>query len=774
MSDDGQIRRDRHQVGANWMQIASRPLLSFDEMELGNLPKEVLQFLVIPHGIHTHGKSCRQLVQEVLRIQSDIRENAAREADRALALAEQASSVEDNTSSPSRSPGVPAPKAADSTSDGSAYGEHKSDHDQENVPPLDVVEEDPPQGDVSTRPASFVEVTRGNRDPIVPPEATQAFQFGNPIADPNNFGVLQDDTSSIASSLRPDNATPGTDQTPAGNTVPTNSENHHPTQLGAMDGSVESYTNRVVHTRTLAPIFGPSPFRNQPMGSTVPPRFLDTSLPRYSDISENVAQQLRSMGLAVTRDDLRSELDIRDARLRTRIKTDVEDMLAISTTATTEVLESRLDDHIKKMDAKLSPIIQHFAQERTFPATRNARRSLNFDHIPTTPPGASGIGHHGHFRNRPVNLTPVNEHPSEEDRSQDEASVAGSQGGQSRPPLTTHHSPIGRRNPYKGGMLVAHSPINDAKRGKRYSEYLFGEYGLSVDDIQDYLDEMALLELELGLDTHDNIRNSVTNLLQDWKTPSISNKHLATFKPLESLSPEDFVVWYSNTRYAVARYDVGLMPFDAIVLKWAFVGLCYPGVGGNRYLQMASALYEILDATLPKEVPLVRDVMHTQEGFHQDGYRLLNSLLIRFMPVFCASIPATPPMWPDVLNVSRMAKLWLLHFRLVAKSGSSFSDTERSLLFLDSIQEHSMLPSVQSLKSSIMLFTESIDEFDRADMTLPTHLTIEGLVTTLTSTLSPLTNSLTYASSNYTHGSQLALQSAQYAPTDPSLSLIHI
>ena len=79
-----------------------------------------------------------------------------------------------------------------------------------------------------------------------------------------------------------------------------------------------------------------------------------------------------------------------------------------------------------------------------------------------------------------------------------------------------------------------------------------------------------------------------------------------------------------------------------------------------------------------------------------------------------------------------------------------------------------MLPSVQSLKSSIMLFTESIDEFDRADMTLPTHLTIEGLVTTLTSTLSPLTNSLTYASSNYTHGSHLALQSAQYAPTNPS------
>jgi hypothetical protein len=87
--------------------------------------------------------------------------------------------------------------------------------------------------------------------------------------------------------------------------------------------------------------------------------------------------------------------------------------------------------------------------------------------------------------------------------------------------------------------------------------------------------------------------------------------------------------------------------------------------------------------------------------------------------------------------------------------GASFTDIERSLLFLDSIQEHSYLGLIASLKGSIQLFKDSLDEFEE-DTPLPPHLNINGIVSTMSTTTSPITTSLSFATSNATitnHGS---------------------
>jgi hypothetical protein len=70
---------------------------------------------------------------------------------------------------------------------------------------------------------------------------------------------------------------------------------------------------------------------------------------------------------------------------------------------------------------------------------------------------------------------------------------------------------------------------------------------------------------------------------------------------------------------------------------------------------------------------------------------------------------------------------------------------------LDSIQEFSLVGLIASLKGSIQVFKDGLDEFDEGDTPLPTHLTINGIVATMSTTTSPITTSLNYASSNATN-----------------------
>jgi hypothetical protein len=85
-------------------------------------------------------------------------------------------------------------------------------------------------------------------------------------------------------------------------------------------------------------------------------------------------------------------------------------------------------------------------------------------------------------------------------------------------------------------------------------------------------------------------------------------------------------------------------------------------------------------------------------------------------------------------------------------------------LFLDSIQEFSLVGLIASLKGSIQVFKDGLDEFDEGDTPLPTHLTINGIVTTMSTTTSPITTSLNYASSNATNRLQL-----EYSANDVSV-----
>jgi hypothetical protein len=94
-----------------------------------------------------------------------------------------------------------------------------------------------------------------------------------------------------------------------------------------------------------------------------------------------------------------------------------------------------------------------------------------------------------------------------------------------------------------------------------------------------------------------------------------------------------------------------------------------------------------------------------------------------------------------------MAKLWNLYFRFNVKKGAYFSPIERGLLFLDSIKDHSLLGILASLKGGLQTFRDSVEEFESLPP-LPEHLTIDGMVQTIATTISPVTSSMTFASAN--------------------------
>jgi hypothetical protein len=279
--------------------------------------------------------------------------------------------------------------------------------------------------------------------------------------------------------------------------------------------------------------------------------------------------------------------------------------------------------------------------------------------------------------------------------------------------------------------------------------YLCGERGVYNSDPNELLVDDFLTTLGFPVNLQADLVARFRDLVEDWTRPDVNPKYFTTsFRKLDTaFSPESFVDWYTHFVYDLQRYDICLVPFDAIVLRWNYVGLCLPGVGEIRYTAMGQALFSILDKVLPSNNPTVSDCVVSLLGFRHDGYRLLYLVMSRTLPVFCPSKPSSPPVWDDTPSVPQMAKLWNLYYRFNVKKGAYFSPIERGLLFLDSIKDHSLVGIVASLKGSLQSFCDSVEEFDSLPP-LPEHLTIDGMVQTITTTTSPVTSSMGFARAN--------------------------
>jgi hypothetical protein len=174
-------------------------------------------------------------------------------------------------------------------------------------------------------------------------------------------------------------------------------------------------------------------------------------------------------------------------------------------------------------------------------------------------------------------------------------------------------------------------------------------------------------------------------------------------------------------------YSLALIPFDAILLKNRFEGLCPPGLGLIRYAAMCKAFMELLPWLVPVTIsPQVSAVLASVRYESNNGYDYLWRVLELAVPGFDPTVSITNPSWADADDIFHFVQAYLLYFRLQAKLNFHYDDCTRSGIFLRAIQLSEFADTVTTFQSHVNSFREEYE-----DGYLPPHLRLHGLATSI-------------------------------------------
>jgi hypothetical protein len=120
----------------------------------------------------------------------------------------------------------------------------------------------------------------------------------------------------------------------------------------------------------------------------------------------------------------------------------------------------------------------------------------------------------------------------------------------------------------------------------------------------------------------------------------ILQKSLNLFPVLDSTLTADAVEFYDCLQETAADHLFALMPFDAIVLRFGFEGLCVPGLGVTQYLRMGKALMDLLPCLIPGSLsPQINAALYSVCYESNNGYDYLWCVLELLVPGFDPIIP---------------------------------------------------------------------------------------------------------------------------------------
>ena len=169
------------------------------------------------------------------------------------------------------------------------------------------------------------------------------------------------------------------------------------------------------------------------------------------------------------------------------------------------------------------------------------------------------------------------------------------------------------------------------------------------------------------------------------------------------------------------------MPFDVIVLKNRFEGLCPPGLGLIRYAAMCKALMELLPWLVPATLsPQVSAVLALTRYESNNGYDYLWRVMELSIPGFDPTISITIPSLANANDNFHFAQAYLLYFCLQAKLNFHYDNRTRSGIFLRAIQFLEFADTVTTLQSHVNPFRQKFD-----NGYLPPHLRLHGLATSI-------------------------------------------
>jgi hypothetical protein len=190
---------------------------------------------------------------------------------------------------------------------------------------------------------------------------------------------------------------------------------------------------------------------------------------------------------------------------------------------------------------------------------------------------------------------------------------------------------------------------------------------------------------------------------------------------------EDVVGFYDRLQEVSMGYCLALMPFDAVVLKNCFEGLCPPGLGLICYAAMSKGFMELLPWLVPVTLsPQVSATLAAVRYESNNGYDYLWQVLELAVPGFDPTVSITIPSWDNANDIFHFAQAYLLYFRLQAKFNFHYDDRTRSGIFLRAVQFSEYADTVTTLQSHVNSFRDKYE-----DGYLPPHLRLYGLATSI-------------------------------------------
>jgi len=112
---------------------------------------------------------------------------------------------------------------------------------------------------------------------------------------------------------------------------------------------------------------------------------------------------------------------------------------------------------------------------------------------------------------------------------------------------------------------------------------------------------------------------------------------------LDSLEVSAMVDFYDKLHKTSALFLLPLMLFDTINLNTGFEGLCPPGLGLQRYADIAGVLMEVLPCLLPTSDSQVTSLVMVVQAESNNAFDLLWRVLELAVPGFDPSLQISAP-----------------------------------------------------------------------------------------------------------------------------------
>ena len=192
--------------------------------------------------------------------------------------------------------------------------------------------------------------------------------------------------------------------------------------------------------------------------------------------------------------------------------------------------------------------------------------------------------------------------------------------------------------------------------------------------------------------------------------------------PRDGVTPERWIEFYTALQLMGNYFNIGIMPFDALDLKYSDGGhaLCICGLGYTIFTKMGASLFLIVQKLLPLSVPEISTKVQSVAINGGNGFELLWVLTKHFVPMVSTTKHLGWPVWPssdDPFLFARRVSLFCTLCRL--RGMKAYTDSERSELFLSNVG------GVHREYAQHLLTTLHVHASTSVDGSLPSHLKLQ-------------------------------------------------